>query len=362
MQTDELRRTGVQPDEGTAHYIADQPLPIISIARAGNIVAIGVPAAAVTPCDGARETVEQAGKVHVFIRANGRWVVEKVLTANPPSPAAFFGSSLAFGDGELFVGSNTADGVGDALSGDAPTRNNGVVYVFALEFGTWRETQRIVPSNPIDEGHLGNSLSVQGDTLAVGAWLDSHAERGIHSPQDIPEAAGGGGGELVDRSGAAYVFRKRDGRWEEERYFKAFNRAANALFGETVALEGDFLFVGAPGESGAHATADADEIASGAIEADPATVSKSGAVYVYERGEDGWTPKAYLKAFEPSADSLFGISVAAHSGRVLIGAPWESPAVAKRPRTRPVRPISTNATATPSRRSRPFTTPCRRRG
>ena len=91
MQIDEIRRTGVQPDEGTAHYIADQPLPIISIARAGNIVAIGVPAAAVTPCDGARETVEQAGKVHVFIRANGRWVVEKVLTANPPSPAAFLG-------------------------------------------------------------------------------------------------------------------------------------------------------------------------------------------------------------------------------------------------------------------------------
>ena len=180
-----------------------------------------------------------------------------------------------------------------------------MVYVFALEFGTWRETQRIVPSNPINEGHLGNSLSVQGDTLAVGAWLDSHAERGVHSPRDIPEAAGGGGGELVDRSGAAYVFRKRDGRWEEERYFKAFNRAANALFGETVALEGDLLFVGAPWESGAHGTADADEIASGAIEADPATLSKSGAVYVYERGEDDWTPKAYLKAFEPSADSLF---------------------------------------------------------
>jgi FG-GAP repeat len=325
-QTDELHRIGVRPGEGTVHFIAFRELPRISMARAGDTVAIGVPAAGFSACVG--ETVEQAGKVYLFRRSNDRWEVEAILRASPTLPDAFFGAAVALGDGELFVGSNAADGVGDPTSGDSSPRNNGVVYVFARESGSWRETQRILPSNPIDEGHFGCSLSVDSDTLAVGAWWDSHPERGIHSPHDILEAAGGGG-ELVDRSGAAYVFRKRGGRWEEETYFKAFNRDAFALFGESVALEGNFLFVGAPGESGSHATADAQEIASGAIEAETDTVTASGAVYVYQRGDQGWMHEAYLKALEPSAESLFGLSVAAHSGRVLIGAPWESPADAE---------------------------------
>ena len=89
------------------------------------------------------------------------------------------------------------------------------------------------------------------------------------------------------------------------------------------------------------------------------TVTAAGAVYVYQRGDQGWTPVAYLKALEPSADSLFGISVAAHSGRsssARRGSRLRMPQ-AERLRQAPARPISTSATAAASRRSRPFTPP-----
>ena len=277
-----------------------------------------------TSCDGARDTVAHAGKVHLFRRAKDCWEIEAILTASPPLPASYFGTLVVLGDNELFVGASGADGRGTAGSDDATTMDNGVVYVFTRVGPSWLETQRIVPSNPIDGASFGGALSVRGDRLAVGAWLDSHPEIGVHSSTDIADAEGGGG-EPIERSGAAYVFRKHDGRWEEEAYFKAFNRAADAFFGETVAVEGDFLYVGAPGESGAHATADAEEIASGAIEADPTTVFASGAVYVYQHGARGWTAEGYLKAVEPSSGSLFGISLAVHSGKAAIGAPWVSP-------------------------------------
>jgi FG-GAP repeat len=324
-QTGELHRTGVHEGEATVHY-AGMTLPRIAVARAGDTVAVGVPGAYVTECDGAGTTLAEAGKVHIFVRVGGRWEVEAVLTERDPSPSAFFGASVQLNDTELFVGANAADGLGsDAGTSDATLTNNGAVYVFARQGGAWRETQRIVPKNPMQEGHFGNSLSLHGDTLAVGAWFDSHAERGIHQALD-----GDGAGpavtdaEFVDRSGAAYTFRKRDGRWEQEAYFKAFNRAANTGFGTAVALDDDFLFVGAPAESGGHATATAAQVEAGVIAADPESAANAGAVYAYERGERGWKLHSYLKAFEPRAGGIFGMTVAAHSGRVLIGSPWES--------------------------------------
>ena len=170
--------------------IAYRELPRISMARAGDTVAIGVPGAAVTACDGAGERSSKRARCTYSDAQNGIGASKRSDREHPLA-----GCSSApdrTGRRRAFRRSNAATELGDLLWRRRP-RNNGGVYVFAREAGSWRETQRIVPNNPIDEAHFGCSLSVDGDTLAVGAWCDSHPERRHPFAARYPEAAGGDG-------------------------------------------------------------------------------------------------------------------------------------------------------------------------
>jgi hypothetical protein len=50
----------------------------------------------------------------------------------------------------------------------------------------------------------------------------------------------------------------------------------------------------------------------------------AGAVYVYRRSGDVWSFDAYIKAPQPQAGAGFGISLALHDRRLLVGAATES--------------------------------------
>src|SRR4029078_12728332 len=89
---------------------------------------------------------------------------------------------------------------------------------------------------------FGSALAADGDTLVVGSSRDSQSGRGVNPERD-PERD-------LAQSGAAYVFRERDGRWEREALIKAENPGASDAFGFSVALEGDTLLIGAPLEGG----------------------------------------------------------------------------------------------------------------
>ena len=65
-------------------------------------------------------------------------------------------------------------------------------------------------------------------------------------------------------------------------------------FGAALALEGDFLFVGAP-------TAD-----------DRQAGDNTGAVYIFEDGPDGWDEIAILKSPQPAANIEFGSDISAY--------------------------------------------------
>jgi hypothetical protein len=152
---------------------------------------------------------------------------------------------------------------------------------------------------------------VDGDTLAVGAWFDSHGERGINPPPTHEESM---------NSGAAYVFREHDGRWEQEAYIKAFNREAGDIFGTNVGLDKDTLIVAALFEAGSRPSAQAHELATNTNTTDDNAATKAGAVYVFRRQDGAWAFETYLKAPQPAPQSLFGVALSIHSGRMLIGA------------------------------------------
>ena len=101
-------------------------------------------------------------------------------------------------------------------------------------------------------------------------------------------------------TGAAYVFVRGNDVWSQQAHIKASNADAGDGFGGSVALsaDGDLLAVGASGEASAASGVGGDQ-------ADDSLVG-AGAVYVFARGGDAWSQRAYVKASNPDAEDGFG--------------------------------------------------------
>jgi len=99
-------------------------------------------------------------------------------------------------------------------------------------------------------------------------------------------------------SGSVYVYRRETDGWVEEAQLRASDREDGfqiaQAFGVSLALEGDFLFVGAP-------TAD-----------DRQAGDNTGAVYIFEDGPDGWDEITILKSPQPAANREFGSDISAY--------------------------------------------------
>ena len=84
--------------------------------------------------------------------------------------------------------------------------------------------------------HFGYAVALSGDTLVVGAPLESGSGAGVDPPV---------GGVSV-ASGAAYVFVRTAGAWAQQAYLKSPQPAPGDEFGFSVAVSGDWILVGAP--------------------------------------------------------------------------------------------------------------------
>ncbi len=100
-------------------------------------------------------------------------------------------------------------------------------------------------------------------------------------------------------------------RGAEEAYLKASNTIMAQAFGASVALSGDTLAVGVPGDASA---------ASG-VNGDPTGTAKpgSGAVFVFVRKGSAWTQQAYIKAQTSKAGFAFGQAVALEGDTLAVG-------------------------------------------
>lgn len=150
---------------------------------------------------------------------------------------------------------------------------------------------------------FGYSVAFDGDTLAVGAPGEDSNATGIDGNQSDGSASS---------SGAVYVFRRNGETFVQEAYVKASNTASNDIFGMSVALSGDTLVIGAPGE-------DSDAIGVGGSQSND-NASASGAVYVFVRTAGKWAQQAYIKASNGDANDYFGTSVALSGDTLAVGA------------------------------------------
>jgi len=100
--------------------------------------------------------------------------------------------------------------------------------------------------------------------------------------------------------------------WSQQAYLKASNTDPDDFFGSSVAISGDTVVVGAPGESSGATGVNGDGADNSA--------GRSGAVYVFVRDGTSWSQQAYLKADNTGSDDRFGYSVGISAGTVVVGA------------------------------------------
>ncbi len=172
-------------------------------------------------------------------------------------------------------------------------------------------------SNTGEGDRFGGSISfsADGSTMAVGAYWEGSATKGINT---IPD-------ELAAKSGAVHVFVSDGaGGWSHQAYIKASNTDAGDEFGWSVSLstDGNTLAVGARDED-----SEADGV--GAGQGDNAA-GNAGAVYVFTRSGTSWTQQEYIKANNSNTLDQFGQSVSLRSdGNTLaVGSRFEDTAAA----------------------------------
>jgi hypothetical protein len=226
-----------------------------------------------------------------------------VLDGHAGYGAAISGDGNTIAIGTPHEASN-AKGI-NANQKDNSAYDAGAVYVFVRNGASWAQQAYVKASNTDHDDHFGHAvaLSADGNTLAVSAFWEASAAKGINGNQadnSIPQA------------GAVYVFTRRGNAWTQQAYIKASNTGEAGTadtfgdgdqFGYSIALsdDGNSLAVGAIAEDSSAAGINGNQ-------ADNAAVS-AGAVYVYARTGTTWSQSAYVKASNPDPADMFGFSV-----------------------------------------------------
>ena len=167
----------------------------------------------------------QAGAAYVFRFVEegpmaGSWVQQARLTATDPSFGALFGFSVAVSGKVAAVG---------AVSGPGVTAQSGAAYAFTRDDGAWGKEAKLIARDGADGDFFGMSVALDDGTVLVGAQS--------HTTAVAPQA------------GSAYVYRRLNGDWSQLAEVSASDGIQGGTFGQTVAIQGATLLVGAAGQN-----------------------------------------------------------------------------------------------------------------
>ncbi len=350
-----------------------------SVAISGDLIVIGAPYedSSATGVNGnvSNNAVSDSGAAYVFVRSGGVWSQQAYLKASNTGTGDRFGYSVAVSGETVVVGADAEDSSSTGING--PSNNlaadSGAAYVFTRSAGIWSQQAFLKASNTGSGDAFGWSLGISGNTIAGSAPFEDSAAVGVNGngADESAESAGaayvflrtgtvwsqqaylkasnaqlddqfgysiaiaeetvvvGAVGEdsnatvvngdsnndFAPDSGAAYAFFRSGSVWSQQAYFKASNAGEADFFGNSVAISGASIIVGAPFEASSSIGVDG----SGANELAPG----SGAAYAFERPGGFWNQQAYLKASNTSSGDRFGYSVGVSGGLFVVGADSE---------------------------------------
>jgi predicted amidohydrolase len=145
--------------------------------------------------------------------------------------------------------------------------------------GALSERAKLLAALGADDSRFGSCTAVNGIYAVVGAPADD---------------------DHGSNSGAAYVLELAAGNWKIVQKLTASDAADYDQFGISVAIEGDYIVVGAYGDDDAG--------------------SFSGSAYIFQRTETGWHQLQKLTPSDGQAHHFFGNSVAVRGHNAIVGA------------------------------------------
>ncbi|MEO8959406.1 MAG: hypothetical protein ABI304_10720, partial [Rudaea sp.] len=288
-----------------------------SVAIAGNIVVVGAvgEASSATGVNGNQtdNSATFAGAAYVFVRTgSGIWSQQAYLKASNTEKLDIFGTSVAISGDTVVIGAEREDSIATGVDGnqsDNSAAEAGAAYVFVRDgAANWSQDAYLKASNTGAGDLFGKSVAISGDTVVIGASLEASNATGVNGDQSDDSAS---------QAGAAYVFvRDAAANWAQRAYLKASNTDAGDMFGESVAVAGNTVVVGARAEDSNARGVNSDQTSNAAVDA--------GAAYVFVRdGTGAWTQQDYIKASNTGNFDIFGASLAISGDTVVIGAERE---------------------------------------
>ena len=263
---------------------------------------------------------DPAGTVHEYSQdADGNWMEQAILGASNGEHGDEFGRAIYINDGTMLIAAPGVD----------------AVYVFESGDDGWEQTGVIEPGSALADGHEFGGAYARGGfrtqtmTKVGGNWLvashhEAENEGAIHivhhmgtmwhtmgTVADIPAWAIAGSGNSLfagvpsahDGKGGVMLYHLTEsGGWTDGIELVADGLSDNAALGQTIAVSGNHLFVGAPSHE------------------------RFGAVLAFERNDDGdWVHAATLTQPEPASEdermaNSFGRGLSLSGNSLLVGA------------------------------------------
>ena len=291
-----------------------------SVAIYGDTIVVGA--------YGDDDTGDESGSAHVFVRSDEEWKHLAKLLAPDGAAREYFGRSVSIYQDTIVVG---ADGDGD--NGDG----NGSAHIFVGSGETWTYEAELLDANGAAGDRFGYFVAIYEDTIVVGAICDD--DNGFNSGSAHVFARSGktwihqakllapDGADLDQfgrrvainentivvgtkydddngsASGSAHVFVRSGETWTHQAKLLAPDGAEGDEFGDSVAIYGDTIVVGADGDN-----SNGDD---------------SGSAHVFVRSGETWTHQAKLLAPDGVANDYFGYRVSIYEDTIVVGALWD---------------------------------------
>lgn len=221
------------------------------------------------------------GTVYIFRRSGVSWIQEAKIEVTDANDYENAGSSISLNSD----GSRIAIGM---QNNDVGGTNVGAVEIFSRSGTVWSFESKLQASNKASGDYFGTSVKLSGDAskLVVG------------SPYS-------GGGDI----GRVYLYTRTGTSWAETTILTPSDGLPDDNFGWFVDI-----------------TTDGTRIAVGAPNADPSTLTNSGAAYVF-KFSGTWTQEIKLTASNKDVSDNFGTSLSINSDgtRLAVGAPLSNP-------------------------------------
>jgi hypothetical protein len=226
-----------------------------------------------------------AGRVFLYNRQVSAGTVwsEDINFTSPDigtDTAPKFGASVSLRGDTLAVGATTSD-----IGGT----DRGATYIFRRSSGTWSTAgTRLAAADATNNDQAGFSVAIGNDTVLIGAQRAGSANAGI-----------------------AFAFGFKDGAWTQEAVLTAPDAAAGDFFGWSVSLDGDLAAIGAQSDS----------------LTTPSALTAAGSAWIFSRVNNKWIQNdPFLsRPITPNVSTLavgdlFGVAVAIDGDTILSGA------------------------------------------